>query len=85
MDAETKEQLRFKFYRLALQLNAVILLAALTVMALFIAPEQYRIPLVLVMIVLVVYLSITFKKSYRDTRAWLEEHADKEKDTKKPP
>jgi Ca2+/Na+ antiporter len=85
MDTETKEQLRFKFYRLALQLNAVILLAALTVMALFIAQEPYRIPLVLVMIVLVVYLSITFKKRYRDTRAWLEEHADKEKDTKKPP
>ena len=85
MDAETKEQLRFKFYRLALQLNAVILLAALTVMALFIAPEPYRIPLVLVMILLVVYLSINFTKKYRETRAWLYEHADKEKDTKKPP
>jgi len=75
MDPENKELFRLKFYKLALQLNAVILLAALTVMALFITPEPYRIPLVLVMIVLVVYLSITFKKRYRDTRAWLEEHA----------
>jgi len=82
MDPENKELFRLKFYKLALHLNAVILLAALTVMALFIAPEPYRIPLVLVMILLVVYLSITFKNRYRDTRAWLEEHADKEQDTK---
>jgi uncharacterized membrane protein YqjE len=85
MDPEKKEEFRLKFYKIALQLNAIILLAALTVMALFIAPEPYRIPLVLVMIVLVVYLSINFTKKYRETRAWLYEHADKEKDNKKPP
>ena len=35
---------------LTLQLNAVVLLAALIVIAFFITPEPYRIPLVLVMI-----------------------------------
>lgn len=85
MDAETKEQLRLKFYLVAIQLNAVILLAALIVMALFIAPDPYRIPLVMGMIVLVAYFSMNFSKKYRETRAWLYEHADKEKDNKKPP
>ena len=81
MDDPTKEQFRWKFYRLTLQLNAVILLAALIVIAFFITPEPYRIPLVLVMILLEAYLSFTFTTKYRQTRLWLDEHAD----TKKPP
>jgi len=84
MDAETKELLRLKFYKLVLQLNAVILLAALTVMALFIAPEPYRILLVLMMMVLEAYLAINFTKRYRETRDWLYEHADKKKGNEKP-
>ncbi|MCX6686172.1 MAG: hypothetical protein NTV10_05975 [Methanoregula sp.] len=79
MDAQIKEQLRFKFYRLTLQLNAVILLAALIVIAWFIAPEPYRIPLILVMILLEAYLSFNFTTRYRQSRLWLDEHADKEK------
>jgi FtsH-binding integral membrane protein len=81
MDDQKKEQFRWKFYRLTLQLNAVILLAALIVIAFFITPEPYRIPLVLVMILLEAYLSFTFTRKYRQTRLWLDEHAD----TKKPP
>jgi len=85
MDAETKDLFRLKFYKVALHLNAVILLAALTVMALFIAPEPYRIPVVLAMILLVAYFAITFRRKYHETRAWLYEHADTEKGDKKPP
>ena len=85
MDAATKDLLRLKFYKLALQLNAVILLAALTVMALFIAPEPYRFPVVLAMILLVAYLAITFPRKYHETKAWLYEHADTKKGDKKPP
>jgi FtsH-binding integral membrane protein len=76
MDTQTTEVFRLKFYKLALQLNAVILLAALTVMAVFIAPEPYRIPLVLAMTALVAYLAITFRKKYRQTRAWLYDHVE---------
>ena len=85
MDPGNKELFRLKFYKLALHLNAVILLAALTVMALFIAPEPYRFPVVLAMILLVAYLAITFTRKYHETRAWLHEHADTEKGDKKPP
>jgi uncharacterized membrane protein YqjE len=85
MDAETKELLRLKFYKLTLQLNAVILLAALAVMALFIAPEPYRLPVVLAMILLMAYLAITFTRKYHETKAWLYEHADAEKSDEKPP
>jgi hypothetical protein len=85
MDAETKELFRLKFYNVALHLNAVILVAALTVMALFIAPEPYRLPVVLVMILLVAYLAITFRRNYYETKAWLYEQADTEKGDKKPP
>jgi hypothetical protein len=85
MDAENKDLLRLKFYRVALHLNAVILLVAVTVIALFIAPEPYRLPVVLAMILLVAYLAITFTRKYHETRAWLYEHADKEKGDKKPP
>ena len=85
MDAETKDQLRLKFYTVAFHLNAVILLAALTAMALFFAPEPYRLPVVLAMILLVAYLAITFRRKYQETRAWLYEHADTEKSDEKPP
>jgi len=85
MDAETKDQLRLKFYTVAFHLNAVILLAALTAMALFFAPEPYRLPVVLAMILLVVYLAITFRRKYHETKAWLNEHADEEKGDKKQP
>jgi uncharacterized membrane protein YqjE len=85
MDAATKDLLRLKFYKLALQLNAVILLAALTVMALFIAPEPYRLPVVLAIILLVAYLAITFTIKYHQTKTWLYDHADTEKSDEKPP
>jgi hypothetical protein len=88
MDAATKDLLRLKFYRVALHLNAVILLAALTVIALFLAPEPYRLPVVLGMVLLVAYLAITFRRKYHETKAWLNEHADtgnEEKGDKKPP
>lgn len=79
MDAITKEQFRWKFYKLALQLNAVIFLAAVTVITLFIAPEPYRVLLVLVMTALVAYLAFSFRKKYRETQEWLSEHGDVKK------
>jgi uncharacterized membrane protein YkvI len=78
MDAGTKAQLKLKFYRLTLQLNAVILLAAFLVMALFKAPEPFRIPVIVTLIVVIAYLSVNFYFRYHETKAWLDEHAKKE-------
>ena len=74
MDTETRELWRWKFYRLALHLNAVILCAALTVMAVLKAPDPFRIPLVAILIILDIFLSYTFYRNYFITRAWLDEH-----------
>jgi len=42
MDETAKEQFKWKFYRLAIQLNAIILLVALAILSFFLTPEPYR-------------------------------------------
>jgi hypothetical protein len=74
MDETTKEQFKWRFYRLAVQLNAIILLVALSVVAVFLVPGLYRLPAVAVMLVIAVVLSWNFVLKYRSTKAWLDEH-----------
>ena len=74
MDETTKEQFKWKFYRLAVQLNAIVLLVALAVLFFFLAPAPYRIPACVILLVIALVLSWNFVKSYRATRAWLDEH-----------
>ncbi|MDD4483708.1 MAG: hypothetical protein PHD55_04995 [Methanoregula sp.] len=74
MDETSKEQFKWKFYRLAVQLNAIILLVALAILFLFLAPEPYRLPAVVVMLVVAAVLSWNFIGKYRATKAWLHEH-----------
>ena len=80
MDAKAKEQFRWKFYSLALQLNAIILLVALAVLALFLAPVQFRYPAVAIMLAAAVVLGFFFQKKYFATKAWLDEQPDKKED-----
>jgi hypothetical protein len=77
MDATAKEQFRWKFYSLALQLNAIILLVALAVLSFFLVPLQYRYPAVAVLLAAAVGLTYLFQKRYMETRAWLDEQPDK--------
>ncbi|MFY9981152.1 MAG: hypothetical protein WAK75_01140 [Methanoregula sp.] len=74
MDETSKEQYKWKFYRLAVQLNVIILLAALAVLSLFLVPGPYRIPAVIILLALALLLSWYFVISYRLTKAWLDEH-----------
>lgn len=74
MDEQSKEQFKWKFYRLAVQLNAVILLVALAILFLFLAPEPYRLPAVIVMLIVALVLGWNFVGKYRATKAWLDEH-----------
>jgi len=74
MDENAKEQFKWKFYRLAVQLNAIILLVALAILFFFLAPEPYRLPALIVLLALALVLSWDFVKSYRLTKAWLDEH-----------
>ena len=73
MDETAKEQFKWKFYRLAIQLNAIILLVALAVLFFFLAPEQYRLPALIAPLAIALVLSWNFVKSYRLTKAWLDE------------
>jgi hypothetical protein len=83
MDQKAKDQFRMKFYRLAVQLNIIILLFVVPILFLFIFPSKYasyRYPLVAVMLVAAVILSINFRTRYYETKAWLHEQPDKKKD-----
>jgi len=74
MDETAKEQFKWKFYRLTIQLNAIILLVALIVLSIFLVPIPYKIPAIVVMAILAIGLSWNFIVSYQLTKAWLDEH-----------
>lgn len=80
MDEENKKKFKINFYYLAVQLNVIILLVALAVMVFFIVPGQYRAPIMIVLIIMALVLSLHFRKKYQETKAWLDEHADKGND-----
>ena len=65
MDEENKKKFKMKFYYLAVQLNVIILLVALSVIAFFIGPAQYRIPLAIILILMGFVLSLNFQKKYQ--------------------
>lgn len=77
MDQTTKLELKKKFYWLAIQLNIIILLVALSVLSFFLLPAPYRLPAIICMPLLALLLAIRFSRNYRAAKAWLEEHADK--------
>ena len=77
MDVSNKEKFKMKFYFLAVQLNAIILIFAVGVILLFIGPVQYRIPIFIITLFITLVLCFYFIKKYKDTKAWLDEHGDK--------
>jgi hypothetical protein len=81
MDEPTKLEWKWKFYKLAILLNAIILLAALSILILFIVPDPYRLTGSIAALLLAILLTIRFKRNYWLAKAWLEEHGGKEKST----
>jgi uncharacterized membrane protein YqjE len=74
MDETTKNQFKGKFYGLAVQLNAIVLLFALSVVVVLLVRASYRIPAVITMLILAIILSWDFSRRYRSTKAWLDDH-----------
>jgi hypothetical protein len=74
MEEKAKEQFKWKFYRLAIQLNAIILLFALALLFAFLMPDPYKLPVVLVMLSVAAVLAWNFVGKYRATKVWLDEH-----------
>jgi cell division protein FtsW (lipid II flippase) len=81
MDESNKDTFKMKFYFLAVQLNAIILIFAVGVILLFIGPVQYRIPIFIITLLITLLLSFYFIKKYKETKAWLDENGNKGKDT----
>ncbi|MGB4235989.1 MAG: hypothetical protein WBJ52_08010 [Methanoregulaceae archaeon] len=75
MDPATKEKFKWKFYCLTVLLNIIILLVAIGVIAFFKAPSGYRISAFVILILSAGVLSIYFWRTYRETKAWLQEQA----------
>jgi len=83
MNAKAKDQFRWKFYHLAIHLNIIIILVIVPVIFMFLFPkkyESYRLPLIAIMLFAALLLSISFRKKYNETRAWLQEQPDPGKD-----
>ncbi|MDH7509758.1 MAG: hypothetical protein QHH04_01800 [Methanolinea sp.] len=75
MDAATREQFKWKFYKLAIILNGVVLMAAIGVVVLFKAPGTISTPLAALFFILAAGLSFYFRRRYRSTREWLDEQS----------
>ena len=80
MDEKAKSRFRWKFYGLAVELDIIILLVAMSVPVFLIVHSAYTIPVIFAMLVIALILSIDFLKKYRATRAWLDDNAKKEND-----
>jgi ABC-type transport system involved in cytochrome bd biosynthesis fused ATPase/permease subunit len=78
MDESAKKQFKWKFYRLTVELNSIIFLFAVSILVFFIIHTPFAIPIIIGMLVLALILSWDFIKKYRETKAWLDENAEKE-------
>ena len=80
MDENAKAQFKWKFYRLTVELNIIVLLVAISIAVFIIIRSPYTVPGILGMLALALVLSLDFIKKYRETKAWLDDNAGKEKD-----
>jgi Ca2+/Na+ antiporter len=82
MDESLKARFKWKFYRLTVELNIIVLLVAMSVPVFLIIQSPLTVPVVVVMLGFALVLSIDFVKKYRETKAWLDDNTEKEKEPK---
>jgi len=82
MDENAKAQFKWKFYRLTIELNIIVLLVAVSLLVFFIIHSPYSIPVIIGMLALALLLVMDFIKKYRETKAWLDDNSGKEKEHK---
>jgi hypothetical protein len=78
MDESLKARFKWKFYRLTVELNIIVLLVAMSVPVFLIIQSPLTVPVVVVMLGFALVLSIDFVKKYRETKAWLDDNTEKE-------
>lgn len=79
MEDDVKTRFKWKFYRLTVELNIIILLVAMSIIVFFILHSPYSIPIIIGMLILAFILSWDFFKKYKDTKKWLDEQPEKDK------
>jgi hypothetical protein len=85
MDENAKTQFKWKFYRLTVELNIIVLLIAMSILVFFLIHSTYIIPLIIGMLILTAVISLDFFRKYNETKIWLDNNAFKEnKDMKEP-
>lgn len=83
MDENAKAQFKWKFYRLTVEINIIVLLVAMSIPLFLIIHSPYTVPVIIGMLALALILSSDFIKKYRETQVWLDNTAEKEKEHKK--
>jgi hypothetical protein len=83
MDENAKTQFKWKFYRLTVELNIIVLLVAMSIPVFLLLHSPYTISIIIGMLALALILFMDFFKKYRETKAWLDDNAEKEKEHKK--
>ena len=78
MDEKAKAQFRWKFYRLTVELNIIILLIAMSIPVFIIIQSPFTIPVIIGMLAVALVLFLDFFRKYRETKAWLDDNAEKE-------
>jgi len=78
MDKNDKAIFKWKFYRLTVELNIIVLFVALSIPVFLLIQSPYAIPVIIVMLALALILSLDFIKNYQETKAWLDECAEKD-------
>ena len=79
MEEDVKTRFKWKFYRLTVELNIIILLVAMSIIVFFILHSPYSIPIIIGLLILAFILSLDFFKKYKDTKKWLDEQPEKDK------
>jgi hypothetical protein len=79
MEEDVKTRFKWKFYRLTIELNIIILLVAMSIIVFFIIHSPYSIPIIIGILILAFFLSLDFFKKYKDTKKWLNEQPEKDK------
>jgi hypothetical protein len=83
MDENAKAQFKWNFYRLTVELNIIVLLVAVSILVFFLIHSPYSIPVIMGMLALALFLVMDFIKKYRQTKAWLDDNAERKHNREK--
>jgi hypothetical protein len=76
MDEATKQEFKFKFIKLTVLLDVVVLIAAFSFLAFFLLGPEWNLLVSGLLAALAIALAAYFWRSYKRDKAWLQEQQD---------